>query len=307
MDNIFNNPLNMAYTVAGAQELPNCSLGFILNKKGISIQMNNYLGKITATLTENMKIPGLPEVEDTFQLNMPKIPFKFYNTIVNLFREVYAVYKTEALVELYYNPINQDFKLHIPKQEVTSAGVYRDKEDLENPGKDYILFMDIHSHNVMSAFWSGIDDADEHDYKLYGVIGDINNKEPSCRFRVCYKNTRIDLERSDIFTEINDEVDNNLISNWKDKIKEKSWTYPGQWQNYNSDVPNYESHIYNINDDPNDVNDLFNYKSKKERKIEKRRNRNIIYQLYNQIYWDLYDLDKKDALEVLEMLKKDLM
>lgn len=302
-----NNSLNMAYTVAGGQELPNCPLGFILNKKGISIQMNNYLGKITATLTENMKIPGLPEVEDSFQLNMPKIPFKFYNTIVNLFREVYAVYRTEALVELYYNPITQDFKLHIPKQEVTSAGVYRDKEDLENPGKDYILFMDIHSHNVMSAFWSGIDDADEHDYKLYGVIGDINDKEPSCRFRVCYKNTRIDLERDYIFTEPNVEVDNNLIANWKDKIKERTWSYPSQWQGYNSDVPDYRSKVYNINDDPDDVNDLFNYKKKKESRAIKRRNRNIVLQTYNQLYWDLYDLDKKDALEVLEMLKKDLM
>lgn len=298
---------SMAYTVAGGQELPDCPLGFILNKKGISIRMNNYLGKITATLTENMKIPGLPEVEDSFQLNMPKIPYRFYNTIINFFREVYAVYKSEALVELYFNPQTQDFKLHIPKQEVTGAAVYRDKEDLTSPGKDYILFMDIHSHNVMSAFWSSIDDADEHDYKLYGVIGNINDKEPSSRFRVCYKNTRIDLDITDIFTEADNVVDPITI-NWKDKIKEKTYVYPGVWNGYNNDIPNYQgwSGSYDVSDDPEDVNNLFNYKKKKDRKVVKRRNRNIIHQLYNQIYWDLYDLEKEDALEVLDMLKKDL-
>ena len=35
--------------------------------------------------------------------------------------------------------------------------------------------MDIHSHNTMGAFWSGTDNADEKETRLFGVLGKITS------------------------------------------------------------------------------------------------------------------------------------
>ncbi len=61
------------------------------------------------------------------------------------------------------------------------------------------IWMQIHSHGRLDAFWSGTDDADEVRTGLYGVVGRVQDGIPSAKFRMSVGGRFMDLPETVCF------------------------------------------------------------------------------------------------------------
>ncbi len=101
-----------------------------------------------------------------------KIPRDLIKQVISFFRKVFQEHKTEAIVLLYWSELEKSFKLVVPEQTVSLAGVtYKVGENPE----DWVRVGTIHSHANMQAFHSGVDDHDEeHDDGIHITIGNMD-------------------------------------------------------------------------------------------------------------------------------------
>lgn len=178
----------------------------------------------------------------TFKGN--KLPLKLYKQILKFFKDVYNKHKSEALCEIVWDKVKKEYYINIPKQDVSGGFVRRISDENDVFDNNKILIMDIHSHNVMNAFWSGTDNNDEQSLRFFGVIGNILEKEPSYKMRFKYKDIEKELEISDIF-------DNNEPQNDD---------YPKEWMDKvigNEIIPNNNLFFYDSENAKNQIIDLF--------------------------------------------------
>lgn len=89
-----------------------------------------------------------------FEFALPKIPISILRNIHKLYLDMYAKFKSEVYVSLFWDKKKEDYFLYVPKQEVSGASVRfeNDTEMLNNP--DHFIVMDSHSHNVMGRCYS---------------------------------------------------------------------------------------------------------------------------------------------------------
>lgn len=147
-----------------------------------------------------------------FQWNLPKIPKKILEVIQDFFSFVTEDYRTEALVKLFYIPSEERYVVTVPQQTVSRVSVRVDyMEQAFMPVSDCYFVMDIHSHNIMPAFFSSVDDEDEKGNGVYGVMGlfNRNREKPAMLFRAATGGRFVSLEVDDIFEDV--EVDNDVI------------------------------------------------------------------------------------------------
>ena len=87
----------------------------------------------------------------SFESTLPKMPGTVLKNIHKLYLDIYAKFKSEVYVSVYWDKIKEDYFLYIPKQQVSGASVKfeNDVEMLNN--EDHFIVMDSHSHNVMGA------------------------------------------------------------------------------------------------------------------------------------------------------------
>ena len=85
---------------------------------------------------------------------LPLMPYPILNNILQFYRDIYKLHKSEVYVSVYWDKIKEDYFLYVPKQEVQGASVKfeNDPEMLNNP--DYVIVMDSHSHCNMSKCYS---------------------------------------------------------------------------------------------------------------------------------------------------------
>ena len=85
----------------------------------------------------------------------------------------------------------------------TGVSVYYDySESVEKLLKEEVIcVIEIHSHNVMSAFWSGVDDADELNAPgaLFGVMGRLDRERPQMLCRAVMKGLSAAIDPADLF------------------------------------------------------------------------------------------------------------
>lgn len=152
-----------------------------------------------------------------FELLVPKIPYKYYEMMIDWYRDVYKKQGTEACLLFYWNEdeleipddlyeenkdgIIIDGKLIIicPKQWNHST-VSKYTEETFDTGRrvanlppmirwlenNTMCYMETHSHHTMSAFWSGEDDANERGrvLRLYSVFGHIMDENHQYELRI---------------------------------------------------------------------------------------------------------------------------
>ena len=83
----------------------------------------------------------------------------------------------ESAAYIVYDKKIKDYKILIPKQKVSGGTVeYSIKENHD----DIIEIIEFHSHNTMDAFFSSVDDINNHRPLIHIVIGKINSF--LCRF-----------------------------------------------------------------------------------------------------------------------------
>jgi len=152
----------------GSSEMPEDDIFYIIAKGGI------YLKKkvgILESIAPVDKISVLNDVESNAKLDVRKIPSEKIAKVVEFFKEIYKLHKSEAVVLLHYNQKKKRYILQVPPQEVAYAGIDYVKNITY---KGYDLIGSIHSHANFSAFHSGIDHIDEKHFDgLHITIGDV--------------------------------------------------------------------------------------------------------------------------------------
>ncbi len=88
-----------------------------------------------------------------------------------------SVFAAAPLREHYLAVVwDRGYRLRKPPQEASECGV--SYERLPH------TVLDIHSHSLMTAFFSGTDNRDEQGLRLYMVIGEMGTLFPEVRLRV---------------------------------------------------------------------------------------------------------------------------
>ena len=159
------------------------------------------------------------------KLYVPKIPEKIYRQIIGFFREVMKEHSnSEAFAQVYWDTIENEYVVHIPEQKVSGARVaYDSSTNLDRVDPDrYVFVFECHSHNSMGAFFSGVDDADEKETRIYGVFGKLNHDNHEEKFRIVVAGKYITISAGQIFdlkqpeeAEFPKEWLDNITSGWE--------------------------------------------------------------------------------------------
>ena len=161
--------------------------------------------EIGTFIAPSSKIVELDMVRAGFQMNLPRLPAAKLAESISFFRRVCAAYDCcmEALVNVYWDRVEQEYILHVPTQQATAVSVETDLSDRPDESR-YYLVMEVHSHNMMAAQFSRTDDADEQATRLYMVIGRLDRFYPEIRCRFACGGQHIEIpaeqvcERTDV-------------------------------------------------------------------------------------------------------------
>lgn len=171
-------------------ELPPSKLVHFFQHDGEYAAIDLSFARLCVQATEEEWKGQYQTIKPNFKLKIPKLPGSMYAQILAFFR-YYVIDKgissvTEAMSQIYWDPETQEYFINIPEQEVTGGAVrYNfDKQDPRTQKKGVIRVFDIHSHNTMSSFFSGVDDGDEKGRQFYGVIGNITATTHTEKFRI---------------------------------------------------------------------------------------------------------------------------
>ena len=116
------------------------------------------------------EVRGLSALTENVVLKKGRIPRNIYNL-------AQSVLSTDWYHERYLAVTWEDgYHLRVPWQNGSSSGV--EYETVPN------TVLDIHSHGMMSAFFSGTDNKDEQGLKLYMVVGRLDTLVPEVEIRV---------------------------------------------------------------------------------------------------------------------------
>jgi len=208
---------------------------------GIFIVLKNDFGmsfdKIENVKYVNSQLSSVPE--NQIISFIPKPPLQLFVKILEMFKFMNNKIKSELCVNVYYNKKKNDFHLDISDQFVngsTADYTYTEKYEMS---KDYTRYLQIHSHNSMSANFSSKDNNDENFTSLcyYGVVGKISKNshfyDIESKFRIWTGIRFTEVNFGDIFdlgvkqVEMEDNIIrklNSIIEFSKNKEKEKSIT-----------------------------------------------------------------------------------
>lgn len=160
---------------------------YVIATDGLYMIRKNKVGLfVTHLASTKYPIPLIESIRqpvEGFHMTIQnKIPYKFLLQTVAFFRKVYLEKKgAEAVVQIFYNQTTEKYFMHVDEQGVSKGGAQMDRDaQLE---AEHVLVADIHSHNDMNAFFSGTDNRDEKEARIYGVMGRFNRPWPEISFR----------------------------------------------------------------------------------------------------------------------------
>ena len=192
----------------------------IPSKDGRLYQMRKTpLGEFIAPIN---LVNEFDEVDSGFNMVLPKIPMELLMFILNFFEEMSNKFQYEALVHILYDTIHKKYTIRVPEQEISHARV---DSVLDEPYSDeFIHVMDFHSHNTMPAEFSGTDNRDEKETRLYAVAGEFGKGFPEIKVRAGCAGEFINIPLEQVF-DINFKVFPHPPM-WDEKIKyqnRKKW------------------------------------------------------------------------------------
>lgn len=141
-------------------------------------------------ITPTSGVTYLDEIRAGFTPALPRIPYALMEQAIALFRCLMDAgtdgHPLEALVHIYWDRVEQEFFLHVPRQCVgkMSVDTVLDGDDLLDDER-YLHYADLHSHNDMPAKFSPTDDRDERANRVYMVMGRLDRYFPELAVRVC--------------------------------------------------------------------------------------------------------------------------
>ena len=146
---------------------------------GVFVVLENDFG-VSFNKIVNIKYVNaqLDSLTDELYSYVPKPPLSLFVQILEMFKYMNNEIKSELCVNVYYSKETKDFHLSIEDQFVNSATSNYEYNENYEMSKDYIRYLQIHSHNSMAANFSARDNKDENYTALcyYGVVGKINSE-----------------------------------------------------------------------------------------------------------------------------------
>ena len=166
------------------------TISFIPGRDGkVYERRTTNAGEFITPAASTGAITVLDEIRPGFQSSLPKIPYTLMEQALSLFRAMMRRGKdrrpAEALVHIYWDKLQQQYFIHVPKQLVSRASVdaLLDNEVLQDSDR-YIHYADLHSHNLMPAVFSKTDDHDERPTRVYMVVGRLDRYFPEITVRI---------------------------------------------------------------------------------------------------------------------------
>lgn len=183
------------------------------SKDGRLYQMRKTpIGNFTAPINQ---VNEFDEINMGFNMSLPKIPMELLMFVLNFFEEMSKKFEYEALVHILYDTVHKKYTIRVPEQEISHARV--DSVLSEPYSEDLIHVMDFHSHNTMPAKFSGVDDEDEKETRLYAVAGRFGRGFPDIKVRAGCAGEFIDVPLEQVF-DINFKVFPHPPM-WDEKVK----------------------------------------------------------------------------------------
>lgn len=171
---------------------------------------NNPIGTFIA---EADSVSIFSNVRAGFIPALPKIPYSILSEIIAFFKTyVTEKQENEAMANIYWSFKDEKYCVHVPKQTVSKASVDTNLPDIDED--KFLLVMEVHSHNTMSAVFSKTDDKDEIATRLYTVIGRLNKVFPDITTRISVGGKHLVIDPSVIF----DGIGGEFPEKWKDAV-----------------------------------------------------------------------------------------
>lgn len=188
----------------GINPFPDDDIYYIVCKEGVYLKKK--LG-VMESIAPVKTISILKSIQTMAKMHIKKIPAIKAQQIINFFKAVYEEHHAEAIVLLFYNQDKKQYKIICPHQEVSGGGAdYTKGIVIEN----YDMIGTIHSHASMSAFHSGIDDADEKNFDgLHITFGDMRDDDISVSASIVANGLRVIVDPRSYINQIEMTVDVN--------------------------------------------------------------------------------------------------
>lgn len=131
-------------------------------------------------------VQELSAIDAGFVPAFPPLPFGLFAQVLAFFRHFMRDGReSEVMVYIYWDKEEQEYRIRVPMQKVGKASISVIIPPDETFDADrYVHVADIHSHNSMPAYFSGIDDKDELATRAYVVVGGLNQTAPAIAARI---------------------------------------------------------------------------------------------------------------------------
>lgn len=174
-------------------------------------QRRNEIGCFTAP-AENVR--EFEDIQAEFKMALPKIPAHIFSKVMGFFKSISDELHYEVLVHILYDTEEKEYIIKVPKQRISEASV---NSETDEPYPDRCIHvMDFHSHNTMPAVFSGTDNADEKETRLYAVAGRFNRTFPEITVRAGCAGKFIPLNPEDVFE---GDFFGSYPEEWKENIR----------------------------------------------------------------------------------------
>lgn len=196
------------------------------------------IGKFGSFARKVEKLRNSPYIKEGFKVNLPKIPYSIYQMIINFFKAVEKKHNAEVMVEIWWDKTKKEYFVYCPEQEISEVSIdYKKNKDLLL-NDNYILVMDIHSHNFMPAFFSATDNRDEKDTRFFGVVGSLHRSKPEFSFRMGVRGQFKTVEFNELFEKHSLMTKKGYFpQEWLNQIKVSKFSLsslPSKYYNYNN-------------------------------------------------------------------------
>ncbi|MDT8307653.1 MAG: hypothetical protein RRC07_17095 [Anaerolineae bacterium] len=151
---------------------------YVLAAAGAYLRAGNRFFDVLLPIS-HCPIRGLAPLEPHIRLKVPRLPGRLLDAVLLDARRTRRPDGglNEALYHFHHDGDGARVRVVKPAQGATATCVVGVEADIAN------VLLDLHSHGNMGAFWSGTDDGDEQGFRVYGVIGRLDER-PEIRLRL---------------------------------------------------------------------------------------------------------------------------
>jgi PRTRC genetic system protein A len=152
-----------------------------------------YAARTTQAAVFVARVPSRRRVREGFDLRVPRAPAALLAEAASFFKKDP---ENEALANLVYD--GGSYSLEIPEQEANAVAV---RAPAMPETEDRFVFVQLHSHARMGAFFSGQDARDEVRTGFYGVLGHMDKPRPEAVFRFSCGSVFVSVDPYRLFEE----------------------------------------------------------------------------------------------------------